>query len=244
MLALIRAIIVIIYTILVCVFGGIYCLFSPRDPKHVMVFGHMFGRLSTLFGIKIINRVPEKAKKYGPSIYIGNHQNNYDMVTMSNGVQPRTVTVGKKSLVLIPFFGFLYWITGNILIDRSNRSKAHNTISQVAEQIKKHQISIWMFPEGTRSRGRGLLPFKTGAFHAAIAAGVPIVPVCVSTTQGRIKLNRWNNGHVIVEMLEPIETKKYSKEQVRELAEYCHDLMEAKIKQLDEEIAEIDKQNK
>ncbi|AFH94754.1 TPA: 1-acylglycerol-3-phosphate O-acyltransferase [Providencia stuartii] len=244
MLALIRAIIVIIYTILVCVFGGIYCLFSPRDPKHVMVFGHMFGRLSTLFGIKIINRVPEKAKKYGPSIYIGNHQNNYDMVTMSNGVQPRTVTVGKKSLVLIPFFGFLYWITGNILIDRSNRSKAHNTISQVAEQIKKHQISIWMFPEGTRSRGRGLLPFKTGAFHAAIAAGVPIVPVCVSTTQGRIKLNRWNNGHVIVEMLEPIETKNYSKEQVRELAEYCHDLMEAKIKQLDEEIAEIDKQNK
>ncbi|AIN62557.1 MULTISPECIES: 1-acylglycerol-3-phosphate O-acyltransferase [Providencia] len=244
MLALIRAIIVIIYTILVCVFGGIYCLFSPRNPKHVMVFGHMFGRLSTLFGIKIINRVPEKAKKYGPSIYIGNHQNNYDMVTMSNGVQPRTVTVGKKSLVLIPFFGFLYWITGNILIDRSNRSKAHNTISQVAEQIKKHQISIWMFPEGTRSRGRGLLPFKTGAFHAAIAAGVPIVPVCVSTTQGRIKLNRWNNGHVIVEMLEPIETKNYSKEQVRELAEYCHDLMEAKIKQLDEEIAEIDKQNK
>ncbi|MCR4080668.1 1-acylglycerol-3-phosphate O-acyltransferase [Providencia stuartii] len=244
MLALIRAIIVIIYTILVCVFGGIYCLFSPRDPKHVMIFGHMFGRLSTLFGIKIINRVPEKAKKYGPSIYIGNHQNNYDMVTMSNGVQPRTVTVGKKSLVLIPFFGFLYWITGNILIDRSNRSKAHNTISQVAEQIKKHQISIWMFPEGTRSRGRGLLPFKTGAFHAAIAAGVPIVPVCVSTTQGRIKLNRWNNGHVIVEMLEPIETKNYSKEQVRELAEYCHDLMEAKIKQLDEEIAEIDKQNK
>ncbi|EDU60656.1 1-acylglycerol-3-phosphate O-acyltransferase [Providencia stuartii] len=244
MLALIRAIIVIIYTILVCVFGGIYCLFSPRDPKHVMVFGHMFGRLSTLFGIKIINRVPEKAKKYGPSIYIGNHQNNYDMVTMSNGVQPRTVTVGKKSLVLIPFFGFLYWITGNILIDRSNRSKAHNTISQVAEQIKKHQISIWMFPEGTRSRGRGLLPFKTGAFHAAIAAGVPIVPVCVSTTQGRIKLNRWNNGHVIVEMLEPIETKNYSKEQVRELAEYCHDLMKAKIKQLDEEIAEIDKQNK
>lgn len=130
------------------------------------------------------------------------------------------------------------------MIDRSNRSKAHNTISQVAEQIKKHQISIWMFPEGTRSRGRGLLPFKTGAFHAAIAAGVPIVPVCVSTTQGRIKLNRWNNGHVIVEMLEPIETKNYSKEQVRELAEYCHDLMEAKIKQLDEEIAEIDKQNK
>lgn len=244
MLALIRTIIVIIYTILVCVGGAIYCLFSPRNPKHVMTFGHMFGRLSVVFGIKVINRVPEKAKKYGPSIYIGNHQNNYDMVTMSNGVVPRTVTVGKKSLVLIPFFGFLYWITGNILIDRANRSKAHNTISQVADQIKKHQISVWMFPEGTRSRGRGLLPFKTGAFHAAIAAGVPIVPVCVSSTQGRIKLNRWNNGHVIIEMLEPIDTKNYSRDQVRELAQLCHDLMEAKIKELDEEVAEMNKQKK
>lgn len=244
MLALLRAIIVIIYTILVCVLGGIYCLFSPRNPKHVMTFGHMFGRLSKVFGIKIIDRIPKKARNYGPSIYIGNHQNNFDMVTMSNGVQPRTVTVGKKSLVLIPFFGFLYWVTGNILIDRSNRSKAHNTITQVADQIKKHQISVWMFPEGTRSRGRGLLPFKTGAFHAAIAAGVPIVPVCVSSTQGKIKLNRWNNGHVILEMLEPIDTKNYTRDQVRELAEYCHTLMENKIKELDKEVAEMEKQPK
>lgn len=241
MLALIRAIIVIIYTIIVCVGGSIYCLFSPRNPKHVMTFAHLFGRLSTVFGIKIIDRIPAKAKKYGPSVYIGNHQNNYDMVTMSNGVQPKTVTVGKKSLIFIPFFGFLYWVTGNILIDRANRSKAHNTISQVSNQITKRQISVWMFPEGTRSRGRGLLPFKTGAFHAAIAAGVPIVPVCVSSTNGQIKLNRWNNGYVIIEMLDPIDTSNYSRDQVRELSEHCHNLMAAKIKALDEEVAAMSK---
>ncbi|MDD9339128.1 MAG: 1-acylglycerol-3-phosphate O-acyltransferase [Providencia heimbachae] len=241
MLALIRAIIIIICTILICVGGTIYCLFSPRNPKHVMTFGHMFGRLSRVLGIKMVYRIPEAAKKYGPSIYIGNHQNNYDMVTISNGVQARTVTVGKKSLLFVPFFGFLYWITGNILIDRANRSKAHNTISQVADQITKRKISVWMFPEGTRSRGRGLLPFKTGAFHAAIAAGVPIVPVCASSTEGRVKLNRWDNGHVIIEMLEPIDTSKYSREQVRELSEYCHRLMEDKIKQLDLEVAQMNK---
>ncbi|HBO23218.1 MULTISPECIES: 1-acylglycerol-3-phosphate O-acyltransferase [unclassified Providencia] len=242
MLALIRAILVLIYTILVCVVGGIYCLLSPRNPKHVMTFSHLFGKLHKVLGIKLVDRIPPAAKNYGPSIYIGNHQNNYDMVTMSNGVQPRTVTVGKRSLLFIPFFGFLYWITGNILIDRGNRSKAHNTISQVSDQIIKRKISVWMFPEGTRSRGRGLLPFKTGAFHAAIAAGVPIVPVCVSSTEGKIKLNRWNNGYVIVEMLDPIDTSKYTREQVRELSEYCHRLMEAKIKELDREVAELNKQ--
>lgn len=94
-----------------------------------------------------------------------------------------------------------------------------------------------MFPEGTRSRGRGLLPFKTGAFHAAIAAGVPIVPICVSSTNN-IKLNRWSNGKVIVEIMPPVDTNGYGKERVRELSEHCRNLMLAKIEQLDAEIAQ------
>ncbi|MGJ7132033.1 1-acylglycerol-3-phosphate O-acyltransferase [Morganella morganii] len=242
MLAILRIIIVIFYCIFGSLAGILICLTSPRNPKHVMTFGRMYGKLSHVFGIKMVYRIPEEAKHYGSCVYVGNHQNNYDMITMSNAVQPRTVTVGKRSLIWIPFFGQLYWISGNILIDRSNRSKAHNTITQVADQIKKRNISVWMFPEGTRSRGRGMLPFKTGAFHAAMAAGVPVVPVCVSTTQGRIKLNRWNNGVVIVEMLPPVDTSKYTREQVRELAEDCRQMMIKRIAELDKEVIEMEKQ--
>ncbi|EMM6942792.1 1-acylglycerol-3-phosphate O-acyltransferase [Morganella morganii] len=242
MLAILRIIIVIFYCIFGSLAGILICLTSPRNPKHVMTFGRMYGKLSHVFGIKMVYRIPEEAKHYGSCVYVGNHQNNYDMITMSNAVQPRTVTVGKRSLIWIPFFGQLYWISGNILIDRSNRSKAHNTITQVADQIKKRNISVWMFPEGTRSRGRGMLPFKTGAFHAAMAAGVPVVPVCVSTTQGRIKLNRWNNGVVIVEMLSPVDTSKYTREQVRELAEDCRQMMIKRIAELDKEVIEMEKQ--
>lgn len=240
MLLILRVIIVTIYCILVCIFGSIYCLFSPRNPRHVATFGHLFGRLSKVFGLKVAMRKPAGAANNGKCIYIANHQNNYDMVTVSNIVQPRTVTVGKKSLVWIPFFGPLYWLTGNLLIDRDNRAKAHGTIAQVVEAFAEKDISIWMFPEGTRSRGRGLLPFKTGAFHAAIAAGVPIVPICVSNTNGKIDLNRWNNGHVLIEMLEPVDVSSYSKEQVRELAAHCRDLMKAKIEQLDAEVAQLE----
>lgn len=238
MLYIVRLIIVVLYCIVVCILGSIWCLFSPRNPRHVATFGHLFGRLAPVFGLKVETRKPEGAEKYGNAIYIGNHQNNYDMVTAANIVQPPTVTVGKKSLVWIPFFGQLYWLTGNILIDRDNRAKAHTTIATVVSQIRKRNISVWMFPEGTRSRGRGLLPFKTGAFHAAIAAGVPIVPVCVSNTSNKINLNRWNNGLVIVEMLSPIDTSAWSKDQVRDLAAHCRQLMEAKIDELNKEVAE------
>lgn len=240
MLLILRAVFVTVYCILVCIFGSVYCLFSPRNPRHVATFGHLFGRLSAVFGLQVEIRKPASAANNGNCIYIANHQNNYDMVTAANIVQPRTVTVGKKSLLWIPFFGQLYWLTGNLLIDRDNRAKAHGTIAQVVEAFKTKDISIWMFPEGTRSRGRGLLPFKTGAFHAAIAAGVPIVPICVSTTSGKVNLNRWNNGHVIVEMLDPVDTSGYNKEQVRELAAHCHELMLAKIEQLDAEVARLD----
>nr|WP_318384371.1 1-acylglycerol-3-phosphate O-acyltransferase [uncultured Enterobacter sp.] len=238
MLFIFRVIIVVIYSILVCIFGCIYCLFSPRNPKHVSTFGRMFGRMAPVFGLKVERRVPSNAAQFGNAIYICNHQNNYDMVTASNIVLPPTVTVGKKSLLWVPFFGLLYWITGNLLIDRNNRTKAHGTIAQVVKHIQKRNISIWMFPEGTRSRGRGLLPFKTGAFHAAIAAGVPVIPVCVSNTSNKINLNRWNNGLVIVEMLQPVDVSQFGKDQVRELAAHCRTIMENKIAELDKEVAE------
>ena len=54
MLYIFRLIITVIYSILVCVFGSIYCLFSPRNPKHVATFGHMFLLDSTpLFSLKL-----------------------------------------------------------------------------------------------------------------------------------------------------------------------------------------------
>lgn len=242
MLVVVRAIIVLLYVLLLCVGGSLYCLFSPRNPRHVYTFAHLFSKLDRVLGLKVERRFPQGCEQFGDSVYIANHQNNYDMVTVSGMVLPRTVTVGKKSLLWIPFFGQLYWLTGNILIDRNNRSKAHDTISQVVDKIKERNISVWMFPEGTRSRGRGLMPFKTGAFHAAIAAGVPVVIVCASEQHNKVNLNRWNNGHVIVEMLPPIDTTGYTRENVRELAALCHQMAADKIAQLNAEVAERERQ--
>ncbi|AFI46354.1 TPA: 1-acylglycerol-3-phosphate O-acyltransferase [Pasteurella multocida] len=241
MLKLLRTIVIVFCCLLICVLGSIYSFIRFRNPSNVGIMARWFGRLHPLFGLTVEHRFPKDVDKFGRCIYIGNHQNNYDMVTISYMVQPRTVSVGKKSLIWIPFFGLLYWVTGNILIDRENRTKAHGTMNEVARRIHDDDLSVWMFPEGTRSRGRGLLPFKTGAFYAAIAAGVPIVPVVCSTTQGKIDLNRWDNGKVICEMLEPIDVSAYDKENVRELAAHCHQLMAQRIAELDAEIAQQSK---
>ena len=240
MIAILRIFALAIFAILMFVFGCGYCLLSPRNPKHVFTFGRYFGRMSKIFGMKLELRIPEDAYSRGQHVYVANHQNSWDLFTISSAVTPKVVTVGKKSLAWMPLFGQLYWLTGNILIDRANRSKAVGTIDQVVTSLKESDVSVWMFPEGTRSRGRGLLPFKTGAFHAAIGAGLPIIPIVCSSTGG-VKLNRWNNGYVIVEMLPPISTEDYDKSNVRQLANLAREQMAEKLEELDKEVVELNK---
>ncbi|MGF1758548.1 1-acylglycerol-3-phosphate O-acyltransferase [Photobacterium sagamiensis] len=236
MLSFIRLVIAAIFVVFTTIFALMYCLFSPRDPKHVYFFCRWFNQLHKIAGLELIQRGTENAANTDKSVYISNHQSVFDFVTDPGMLRPRTVTLGKKSLLWVPFFGTLYWITGNILIDRENKSKARNTIQQVAEAIHKRNLSVWVYPEGTRSKGRGLLPFKSGAFRMAIEAGVPIIPMCVSTTHNKIDLNRRDNGVIIAEMLAPIDVTNYDIQDARELANYCHKLMADKIAELDAEV--------
>lgn len=235
MLFLIRLVAVFVLMIVMLLVSIVRFSFQPRHPKHVANVANWFSAMSCIFGVKLTVRVPENLNDAGPYVFVGNHQNNFDLITVTGAVQPGTVSVGKKSLIWIPIFGFIYWLSGNILIDRNNKSKAVGVISSVAEKIRQGHLSVWMFPEGTRSRGRGLLPFKTGAFHTAIQAGVPIVPVCCSDTHEKIKLNRWNNGEVIIEVLAPISTVGLGREHVRNLSKDVHGIMEKRIAELSEE---------
>ncbi|MBU2898379.1 1-acylglycerol-3-phosphate O-acyltransferase [Vibrio hepatarius] len=238
MLAIIRLILTAVFIVFTTLFALVYCLFSPRNPKHVYFFCRWFNKLQKIVGVELIHRGLEKSPTPEKSVYISNHQSIYDFVTDPGMLRPRTVTLGKKDLLWLPFFGQLYWITGNILINRENKSQARSTIKQVVEAIHQRDLSVWVYPEGTRSNGRGLLPFKTGAFRMAIEAGVPITPMCVSTTHGKIDLNRRGNGIVIAEMLEPIDVSNYKLEDARKLALHCHTLMAAKISELDKEVAQ------
>ena len=240
MIALLRFIILLPLFALLCVTGCIFCMFRPFHRNNTRVVAHWLSALSPLFGIKLITRV-NREQSYTPKVFVGNHQSSYDLFTISSAVTDGTVSMGKKSIRWFPFFGQLYWLSGNILIDRNDKNKARGTIDQVVERISKDQLSLWMFPEGTRSRGQGLLPFKMGAFHTAIQAKVPIVPIVMSTTT-HFKLNKFNNGYAIAQALDPISTEGYDKNSAKELAQLCHQVMSEKIAELDREVARLNNQ--
>ncbi len=238
MLATVRFILMALALVVICTISILYCLVRPFHRDNVYHTSRFLGKIpSLILGVKIEVRIPESVKNIGPVVWVANHQNSYDLFTHANAVLPGTVSVGKKSLKWIPFFGQMYWLTGNILIDRNNTNKAINTIELTADKIKRNQLSVWMFPEGTRSRGKGLLPLKTGAFRTAMQANVPIVPICASNQHGTIKLNRWDNGKIIIEFLDPIHLGEDSRESLRSTVNEVHELMTNKIDKLSIEAA-------
>jgi 1-acyl-sn-glycerol-3-phosphate acyltransferase len=126
------------------------------------------------------------------------------------------------------------------MIDRKNSGKARDTLSLTGDKMRERNLSIWMFPEGTRSRGRGLLPFKTGAFRLAVSEKKSIVPVvCSDIDNGKIKLNRWNNGVVIIESLAPVELD--STKTVKQVTKDFHAIMLEAFNRVTEEAAELSK---
>ena len=95
---------------------------------------------------------------------------------------------------------FLVTLSKAIFLDRSNRDSAVASAKKAAEDIHKQQTSVWIFPEGTRGHPReiNMLPFKKGAFHMAVQAGVPIVPIVIANYNHLYdsKAKRFNSGVV------------------------------------------------
>jgi 1-acyl-sn-glycerol-3-phosphate acyltransferase len=119
--------------------------------------------------------------------------------------------VSKKSIFWIPVLGQAMAVAGFIPIDRSDRTRAIRSLGRASARIRAG-ASVILFPEGTRSRDGKLGRFKRGAFHLAIDAGVPVVPVAISGT-GKVVRPRSivvRPGPVSVTFSPAIETQAYA----------------------------------
>jgi lysophosphatidate acyltransferase len=146
---------------------------------------------------------------YRPCIFIANHQSVLDVPILAQAFAPGSVVIAKKELRSIPFFGWIYTATGNILIDRKDNRSAVGRLKEVEEAIHRRGAAVWIFPEGTRGTEPGrMLPFKKGAFYMAVATGAPLVPVVVSPLAPSMSIpdRRLEPGDVEIRVLDPIPT--------------------------------------
>ncbi|KAG8693619.1 1-acylglycerol-3-phosphate O-acyltransferase [Ceratobasidium sp. 394] len=93
--------------------------------------------------------------------------------------------------------------------------------------MKSKGVSLWVFPEGTRSSSEAsnMLPFKKGAFHLAVQAGVPIVPVVCENYWRLYRKGTLEEGSLRIRVLPPIPTQGLTPADVSQLAERTREQM-------------------
>lgn len=117
-----------------------------------------------------------------PWVVMSNHQSLYDIPALYEVFPDKLRMVAKIELRRIPFFGKAMEASGFIFVDRGNRTKAIQSINQ-ARRTLQTGISVWIAPEGTRSRTGELLPFKKGGFVLCEDTGLPVIPVSIEGTR-------------------------------------------------------------
>ena len=158
--------------------GLLGVLLSGGNRIVVFLFARTFcGGMVRLMGWRIAVEHRERLYATRPCVFVGNHQSIMDLLTYGAIVPKRVVAVGKKEIGRIPLFGWFFRFSGNLVIDRGNSEDASRLLADAARRLKDEGVSVFFMPEGHRSKGDGLLPFKTGAFRLAALAGVPVVPV-------------------------------------------------------------------
>ncbi|OFZ47698.1 MAG: hypothetical protein A2381_06815 [Bdellovibrionales bacterium RIFOXYB1_FULL_37_110] len=237
MLWLIRMVGLVMVFFLLSVPFFIIFLLCPRNVIVLYYAAKLFSGIGfKILGIKIEKRNLALLETVRPAIIISNHQSFLDVLVGSASIPRYTVSLGKRSILLIPFFGWLYWISGNILINRKKKVHAYKTMETVGQEIKTRKVFVWIMAEGTRNKTKQmLLPFKKGPFHVAISSKIFISPVAISRYD-KLNFNKWCAGKIIVEALAPVSSDDKTKEHIPYMIEELHRKMEEKIISLTGEV--------
>ena len=147
-----------------------------------------------------------------PCLFLINHQSKLDPFLFAKIVRSGFTGVMKAEAKNVPGFGQLFQFADVAFIDRGNVEQAKDALAGAVAKLKEQGLSIAMSPEGTRSATPALGEFKKGAFHIAMQAGVPIVPV-VFRNAGQIQwrgAQTIRSGTVETVVLPPVDTSDWS----------------------------------
>jgi putative phosphoserine phosphatase/1-acylglycerol-3-phosphate O-acyltransferase len=148
---------------------------SRRQAVNLMMT--TFGELGTaLSGIDLQVEGEQHLWSQRPAVFVFNHQSGIDALLVMKLLRRDVVGVAKREVRANPIFGPLFAAAGTVFIDRANREKAIEALRPAVDALERG-FSIAIAPEGTRSPTPRIGRFKKGAFHIAMQARVPVVPI-------------------------------------------------------------------
>ena len=171
-----------------------------------------------------------------PYIVVANHESYADVFLIS--CFPWEMKwLSKDTMFKIPCMGWMMQMAGDIKLVRGDRDSTMNAIAQCRDRLAK-QVSIMIFPEGTRSKTGEMLPFKDGAFRLALENGVPILPIAVAGTRHAMAKGtfRFQKARALAQVLEPIETGAMTIDDLPRLKQLTRERIDAGRRALAQEL--------
>jgi len=154
----------------------------------------------------------EKIPKDTKLLFVSNHRSNFDPIITWYALKKWEIAfVSKPENFKIPFFGRIIRKCCFMPIDRENPRNAIVTINRAAKLLKKQEVSIGVYPEGTRSKTCELLPFHNGVFKIAQKAEAPVVVLSITGTEKIAKAAPFRRSDVYLDVLEVFSNIKETK---------------------------------
>jgi 1-acyl-sn-glycerol-3-phosphate acyltransferase len=216
--------------------GITWLVTAPSDPGRYRVgylfrqIGVVMASLNPLWTFRRSGTPPANPRR--PYVVVSNHESFVDILLISH-LPWEMKWLSKVEMFRIPVLGWLMRMAGDIPVKRGEGRSAVEAMIRCREVLKKN-VSVMIFPEGTRSMTDEMLPFKDGAFRLAIDAKVPILPLALSGTGTALRKNDWRLGRSVAEVrvLEPVETAGLTTKDVPQLREKVRAMIEEARREL------------
>jgi putative phosphoserine phosphatase / 1-acylglycerol-3-phosphate O-acyltransferase len=161
-----------------------------------------------------------------PCVFVFNHQSKLDAVILMKLLRGGFTGVAKKEAANIPGWGQFFRLADVAFVDRGDHERARDALAPAVARLRDDGVSLVLAPEGTRSATPRLGPFKKGAFHIAVQAGVPMVPIVIRNA-GEVMwrgAQTMRSGTVDVRVLPAVDTSLWAEETVDDHVDEVRDM--------------------
>ena len=221
--------------------GAVWLVTAPFDRGRYHA-GRAFRQLAVshvaltrLWRFETEGEPPEGPRR--PYVVVSNHESYADIFLMSH-FPWEMKWLSKHTIFQIPVMGWMMRMALDVPVRRGQRESAVAALNECRDRLAR-RVSVMIFPEGTRSRTDELLPFKDGAFHLAIQARVPILPVALAGTRDCMAKGSFafRRAHARARVLSPIDTDGLTLADVAALRERTRVTIDAARRVLQRELA-------
>lgn len=177
--------------------------------------------------VKICVSGSEKLPQGQKLLFVGNHRSNFDpIITWYVFRNWRISYLSKAGNFKIPIFGRLIHRCCFLTIDRKSPRKAVEAVNQAALLLTEQEVSIGVYPEGTRSKSGELLPFHSGVLRIAQKGNAAVAVVAISGTEKIHKNYPFRSSRIEVSVLDVFSTEEVQSMRTAELSDRIREKLE------------------